>query len=408
MADVRAEILAEARRRYDAAGQDWPADVVWAGSATEMWTLANDTGRRVRAMRAGAARRAGRWPALRARAAERRAGLVGAVAGAAFGGFVLLIAASGLTARYHGAIGGWGFVALVVSLMVISTALTVGDRTEWRLAAEVLPYALAPPLLLAAVGLVIAHRRGGHVLPVFALGALAGAAGLVGGWLLTAYGTTEADRAAVAIRHLPEPGTRTGPPLWPPGTRARITIDAAVSGSWKWLPCQRLVVLCAPPAEVTLETAGGRRRLHRADGPAVRWPDGTVEHWWHGVGVPAGALTGRWSARRIQRVRDVEVRRAAIEVLGWPEYIRRARLRLVAAAEDPGNPGRALRLYDFPEGRGAPRRRLLVMVNGSPDRDGSDRLYAETVPADLTDPVDAAAWQYGIDPATYRTLQRRT
>jgi hypothetical protein len=90
--------------------------------------------------------------------------------------------------------------------------------------------------------------------------------------------------------------------------------------------------------------------------------------------------------------------------LGWETYIRRADLRPVATAPDPGNDGAVLRLFDIP-GANA---RVLVMRNGSPDRSGALRLYAEVVPSTIDDPVAAAAWQYGCPVEAYRQLQRRT
>lgn len=49
-----------------------------------------------------------------------------------------------------------------------------------------------------------------------------------------------------------------------------------------------------------------------------------------------------------------------------------------------------------------------MMTNGSPDRDGRERVYAETVPAYLDDAVAAAAWQYGVPADIYRRTERRT
>jgi hypothetical protein len=39
--------------------------------------------------------------------------------------------------------------------------------------------------------------------------------------------------------------------------------------------------------------------------------------------------------------------------------------------------------------------------------DGTRREFGETVPADITDPVAAAAWQIGISPQDYRATVRR-
>jgi hypothetical protein len=82
-------------------------------------------------------------------------------------------------------------------------------------------------------------------------------------------------------------------------------------------------------------------------------------------------------------------------------------LRLVAAAADPGNPGRELRLYEMPPEL-RENKRLLAMVNGSPDRSGRQREYAELVPAEFDDPIAAAAWQYDCPVDVYRALLRRT
>jgi len=56
---------------------------------------------------------------------------------------------------------------------------------------------------------------------------------------------------------------------------------------------------------------------------------------------------------RIKEENNVEVRRCAIERIGWDPYIDQAGLHLVAAVADPGNPGCDLCLYDMPAGRGA-------------------------------------------------------
>jgi hypothetical protein len=106
---------------------------------------------------------------------------------------------------------------------------------------------------------------------------------------------------------------------------------------------------------------------------------------------------------------NIEVRRSAIERLGWDAYIRDAGMTLVASCADPGNPGADLCLYDdMPDkGWGAPGR-VLVVTNGTPEPDGHRRRYGINVPGNLDDPVDAAAWTYGLTGELYATLARRT
>lgn len=71
------------------------------------------------------------------------------------------------------------------------------------------------------------------------------------------------------------------------------------------------------------------------------------------------------------------MRRSAIERLGWNTYIRDAGMTLVASRPDPGNPGAELGLYG-------------------------------DVPGNLDNPIDAAAWTYGLTGELYATLARRT
>ncbi|MGH3860561.1 DUF6745 domain-containing protein [Actinokineospora sp.] len=94
-----------------------------------------------------------------------------------------------------------------------------------------------------------------------------------------------------------------------------------------------------------------------------------------------------------------------MERLGWGTYIEQAGLTLVRQADDPGNPGCELRLYDLPWG---PQARLLLAINGSLERDGTRRQYGLRVPPWFDDPIDAAAWSYGLTGPQYARLQRRT
>jgi hypothetical protein len=108
-------------------------------------------------------------------------------------------------------------------------------------------------------------------------------------------------------------------------------------------------------------------------------------------------------AWRISRESNVEVRRCAIENLGWGPYISEAGLRLIASVPEPGNPGSELRLYDMRK-----ETRVLLAVNGSVERDGRRRRYGLTVPGFLDDPLAAAGWTYGLSAEQYSRLLRRT
>lgn len=177
----------------------------------------------------------------------------------------------------------------------------------------------------------------------------------------------------------------------------------ARSCGW-WWPREGVCVISERPVAVHTEVwrDPGEVRLHRDDGPALRYSDGWDLYAWHGARVPSWVVMDP-SAERIARETNIEVRRCAIEHIGWSAYIEQGGLRLVAAAPDPGNPGSELRLYDMNQ-----RTKVLLAVNGSTERDGHRRRYGLTVPASIADPVAAAGWTYGLTAEQYSRLLRRT
>lgn len=171
-----------------------------------------------------------------------------------------------------------------------------------------------------------------------------------------------------------------------------------------WWPREHVCVISERPVTVRTEVGSdlGAVRLHDADGPAVRYADGWDLYAWHGTRVPPWVITDP-CAWRISGEPNVEVRRCAIENIGWGPYIEEAGLRLVASAPDPGNPGSELRLYDM-----RAETKVLLAVNGSVERDGRRRRYGLTVPGFLQDPLAAAGWTYGLSAEQYSLLARRT
>ncbi|MEU9022055.1 DUF6745 domain-containing protein [Actinomadura sp. NPDC048394] len=195
-----------------------------------------------------------------------------------------------------------------------------------------------------------------------------------------------------------------GVPLAPGQAEHLDLWGAALTSAGWWWPHEDVCVVSERPVAVSTEPAGddGEVRLHDPDGPAIRYADGWDVHAWHGTPVPPWVIVDP-SPERIDREVNVEIRRCAIERLGWPAYIEGAGLRLVGAAPDPGNPGSELRLYDM-----RPDTRVLLAVNGSVERDGTRRRYGLTVPGAIGDPVAAAAWTYGLSAEQYSLLARRT
>ncbi|MFI7145734.1 DUF6745 domain-containing protein [Nonomuraea sp. NPDC050022] len=182
---------------------------------------------------------------------------------------------------------------------------------------------------------------------------------------------------------------------------------------WWWWPFRDFVMLCPRPAELYLEQvgegAGATHRPHRADGPTAVWADGFGLYFWHGTHVTRAVIDDTLTADEILRETNVEIRRCAIERRGWDRFITEAHLAQVGpAVPDPGNPGQTLTLHEVPADIYATRVRVLLCTNGTVERDGTRRRFGLTVPADCTDPIQAAAWTYGLTSAQYITAQRRS
>ena len=182
-----------------------------------------------------------------------------------------------------------------------------------------------------------------------------------------------------------------------------------------WLiPMRGVVIVGARPAVLHRDARGD---LHSPVGMAVAYPDGWGLYVWHGRRVPGWVIVAPCT-EAITVEENAEVRRCAIESLGWDRFIAEAGLVPVTAGDsknlvaarvpDPGNPGQHLVLYDVPERLWGSRIRLLMCTNGTPERDGTRRRYGLAVPAHISDPVEAAAWTAGLRKDEYARMVRRT
>jgi hypothetical protein len=175
----------------------------------------------------------------------------------------------------------------------------------------------------------------------------------------------------------------------------------AQSSGWWWAQ-SGAVVLTERPTHLYRDA---QTRLHHETGPALLYPDGFGIWAWHGTRVPKDLIDGRWSTQDILRHDNAEVRRCAIEKMGWDRFIVDAGLRQIGdTTADPGNPGHFLALYDVPERIYDQPIRVLLCDNATPERDGTRRRFGLTVPATVPDPIAAASWTFGLNPSDYAQL----
>nr|WP_231868843.1 hypothetical protein [Rhodococcus opacus] len=190
-----------------------------------------------------------------------------------------------------------------------------------------------------------------------------------------------------------------------------LDVHTALTGAtgW-WWAFDSTCVMAERPIALHAEPIPGRvhneHRLHHLDAPALEFGDGRSLFVQNGTIVPDWVVLEP-TVERIAGERNVEVRRCAIERIGWDTYIDSAGLALIGRVDDPGNIGHTLQLYATSDGRGRIEH-ILLAVNGSPERDGRRRRYGIYVPTRISSALDAAAWTYGLDGADYARLVRRT
>ncbi|AZG48063.1 hypothetical protein D7316_04676 [Gordonia insulae] len=224
--------------------------------------------------------------------------------------------------------------------------------------------------------------------------------------LVTWYGQQEAHRVAVCDVLLRHSRIRSSPDDL---ELHEIQSTLVTSTGWWWAFDDVCVMSERPSALHTEPTPGGvhnERWLHHADRSAVEFIDGAAVHVLHGTIVPDWVVHDP-TPERIARERNIEIRRSAIERIGWDTYVDMAGLTLIDQSADPGNDGCTLQLYTTPAAWRT-NGKILLAVNGSRERDGHRRRYGLQVPGFVPTALDAAGWTYGIRGADYARLARRT
>lgn len=162
------------------------------------------------------------------------------------------------------------------------------------------------------------------------------------------------------------------------------------------------------------------KMVHCQDGPAVVYPDGSTLYYWHGRQVleewlPAPGSDWRkrtddpyliprakgqtLSPGQALNVRNVELRRAACEILGWNRVIDSLNGQVLDQDEDP-EIGTLVRVT-IPPPPGAwnmiGTQQMFLRV-----RCGTGRDFALAVPMECRTALEANAWTYGLTPEEYR------
>jgi hypothetical protein len=113
-----------------------------------------------------------------------------------------------------------------------------------------------------------------------------------------------------------------------------------------------------------------------------------------------------WSIEDAIKTENTEQRRVWFEENGgWEQY--EDQFTLIDEQPDPGNPGRSLRLCDFPPDLDPYRgeARIVFCDNASLDRDGTRRRYGLIYPRSWgDDALTVMARSFGLTPEQYQSM----
>lgn len=133
------------------------------------------------------------------------------------------------------------------------------------------------------------------------------------------------------------------------------------------------------------------KRLHCEDGPSIAYEDGFEVYSWHGQRVPKRWIMEGLTAKEALTCENIEQRRAACEILGWPHVLDELNAKVLHEDGDP-EVG-TLVAVDIPDiGR---EHFLRVQC-------GTGREFAIPVPPECKTALEANAWTYGVEPWEYK------
>jgi len=165
-------------------------------------------------------------------------------------------------------------------------------------------------------------------------------------------------------------------------------LDVCRSIGW-WYPYESTVIMTDRPAEINFDDA---MRPHGEKKAAILFRDGYALHSWHGVTIPAAWSEGKLpTAAEGLRIENMELRRAALEMIGWNNIL--SELKAVTVDKDVDPMVGELLEVNMPDV--GVERFIRVLC-------GTGREFAIPVPIEMRTALEANAWTYGVDPVDYR------
>ena len=159
-----------------------------------------------------------------------------------------------------------------------------------------------------------------------------------------------------------------------------------------WWPFPGFCVISERPSELHLDQVG---RLHHNSDAALRFSDGFGVYMWHGTQIPQSWINepDKVSGVEVLTTKNIEERRAGLEIFGCERVFRSAGARTIDKNENP-QIGELLEVMT--PHAGEERLRFLKVLCGT------GREFVLQVPPDLPTALAANAWTYRLEGNEYQ------
>ena len=171
-------------------------------------------------------------------------------------------------------------------------------------------------------------------------------------------------------------------------------VKYAEEAGWCYMDSERAIIIDRPEIIKMDE----QNRAHCDHGPAIKYRDGFEVYVWHGVRVPKNWIVdSTLTAEEALKHPNLELRRAACEIIGWVNVIKKLKSKVIDKDDDP-EIGTLLEV-NLPD---VGKERFLRV------KCGTGRTFVLAVPPTVKTALEANAWTFDIDPKELLNLEVRT
>lgn len=176
--------------------------------------------------------------------------------------------------------------------------------------------------------------------------------------------------------------------------KLQALVKYAEEAGWCYMDAE-LAIIMDRPEIIKMDE---QNRAHCDHGPAIKYRDGFEVYIWHGVRVPKNWIVdSTLTAEEALKHPNLELRRAACEIIGWVNVIKKLKSKVIDKDDDP-EIGTLLEVNLPDVGK---ERFLQVQC-------GTGRTFVLAVPPTMKTALEANAWTFDIDPKELLNLEVRT